>query len=120
MGYKKIELQPKDRLPASLINAMQDAITEAAITFTKTIQSLQSSWTLSNGMYSQTISCSGLLATDTPIIDVVTNSSMDDNKLFIEAWSHIVRAVANDESITLYTDGTIPKVTFSVNVKVVR
>lgn len=28
MGYIKTELQPKDRLPASLINAMQDAIIE--------------------------------------------------------------------------------------------
>lgn len=28
MGFKKIELQSKDRLPASLINAMQDAIIE--------------------------------------------------------------------------------------------
>ena len=28
MGYTKTELQPKDRLPASLINAMQDAIIE--------------------------------------------------------------------------------------------
>lgn len=26
MGYEKIELQPKDRLPASVVNAMQDAI----------------------------------------------------------------------------------------------
>ena len=28
MGYEKIELQPKDKLPASLINAMQDTIIE--------------------------------------------------------------------------------------------
>lgn len=28
MGYTKTELQPKDKLPASLVNAMQDAIIE--------------------------------------------------------------------------------------------
>lgn len=85
----------------------------------KTVQALNTDWALENGMYKQTVECDGLLSTDTPILDIVTGDSLDDNKLFIEAWSHVVRAVANDGNITLYADST-PDVSFSFNIKVVR
>lgn len=92
----------------------------AATTFAKTVQVSNTTWTLTNGTYIQTITCDGLLSTDIPIVDVCTNNSLDDNKLFIEAWGHIIRAVANNNSITLYTDGELPNVSFSMNIKVVR
>ena len=91
----------------------------AAYTFITKVQALNTGWTLENGMYKQTVDCADLLSTDTPILDVFTNDSLDDNKLFLEAWSHVIRAIANDGNITLYADST-PDVSFSFNIKVVR
>lgn len=91
----------------------------AAYTFVKVLQTTVDSWMEENGMFKQTAECAELLSADNPILDVCTNDSADDNKLFITAWSHIVRAVADDGSITLYAD-EIPDVAFNFNVKVVR
>lgn len=92
----------------------------AAYTFIKTAQAINTNWVeTSTGMFLTNAQCDGLLASDTPILDVVTGDSLDDNKLFIEAWSHVVRAVANNDNIVLYADST-PNVSFSFYVKVVR
>lgn len=91
----------------------------AAYTFITKVQALNTGWVLEDTMYAQSIECTDLLSTDAPVLDIVTGDSLDDNKLFIEAWTHVVRAVANDGNIVLYADST-PNVSFSFYVKVVR
>ena len=92
----------------------------AAYTFIETAQAINTNWVeTSTGMFLTNAQCDGLLESDTPILDVVTGDSLDDNKLFIEAWSHVVKAVASHGKIILYADST-PDVSFSFNIKVVR
>ncbi len=92
----------------------------AAYTFATKVEVPNTAWVLENEMYKQTVACSGLLATDTPIVDVFTNNYLPDDELFIEAWGHIKTVIANDDELVLYTDGELPTVSFSMNVKVVR
>jgi hypothetical protein len=114
---KQLKNMPTTEDCMALIEDLKDS---ALSMFTATVGVLLSNWNSANGMYTQTIACDGLLSTDAPIVDVYTTDSIDDNELFVEAWNHIIRVVANDGSITLYTDGEIPDVSFSMNIKVVR
>ena len=92
------------------------------ITLTSSLVSISgSSWTSENGWYKQNVYCSGLLLTDYPIMDVILDKDISVAKQQLEAWSSIMYAdVTNNDYITLYTDGTIPKVAFQISVKVVR
>ena len=113
---EQLESMPTTEDCMQRIDELED---EKAITFVKTLQVSNTGWTLDGDMYKKTISCAELLSTDTPIIDVVTNNSLDDNKLFIAAWSRIIRAVTTNGNIVLYAK-KVPDVSFSFYVKVVR
>lgn len=78
------------------------------------------SWSGSAAPYTQTVSISGILATDTPIVDINLSSITYANKDSVtEAWSSIYRITTAANSITVYAD---EKTTTSVPIqlKVVR
>lgn len=80
------------------------------------------SWTAdaTNGGYKQTISVSGILATDNPIADVVLGEDIDANALFLESWSLITRITTAANSITLWANGDAPYTAFTIQMLVVR
>ena len=80
---------------------------------------LDTNWSGSSAPYSKTVTVSGILATDTPIIDVVMSGTYSTDEARIEAWGYIYRAVCNNGSITFYATEK-PTVSLPIQIKVVR
>ena len=78
---------------------------------------LGTTWSGLAAPYTQAVTVSGILATDTPILDVVTTTSGYEAEQ--TAWNNIVKAVAAANTITFYAkEKTTTSIT--INVKVVR
>jgi hypothetical protein len=80
---------------------------------------LDTTWSGSSAPYSKTVTVSGILATDTPIIDIVMSGTYSTDEARIEAWGCIYRAVTADGSITFYTTEK-PTVSLPIQIRVVR
>ena len=80
---------------------------------------LDTTWSGSSAPYSKTVTVSGILATDTPIIDVVMSGTYSTDEARIEAWGYIYRAVTANDSITFYATEK-PTVSLPIQIKVVR
>lgn len=83
---------------------------------------VSTSWTedTTNGGYYQTITVSGILESDTPVVDVVLGSDIDANALYIEAWACVTRITTAADSITLWANDTAPTNAFTIQLGVVR
>lgn len=92
----------------------------AATTFTKNVTVSYTGWTEVNGYYFQRATCQGILATDTPIVDVITSNDVDANELLLEAWSHVFRITTEGNIITVLADELVMTTNFQIQVKVVR
>ena len=80
---------------------------------------LNTTWSGSSAPYSKTVSVSGILATDTPIVDVVMSGTYSTDEARAEAWGYIYRAVTAKGSITFYATEK-PTVSLPIQIKVVR
>jgi len=80
---------------------------------------LDTTWSGTSAPYSKTVTVSGILATDTPIIDVVMSGTYSTDEARIEAWGYIYRAVTDNDSITFYATEK-PTVSLPIQIKVVR
>jgi len=80
---------------------------------------LDTSWSGSSAPYSKTVTVSGILATDTPIIDIAMSGTYSTDEARIEAWGYIYRAVTANGSITFYATEK-PTVSLPIQIKVVR
>ena len=80
---------------------------------------LDTPWSGSSAPYSKTITVSGILATDAPIIDIVMSGTYSTDEALIEAWGYIYRAVTADGSITFYATDK-PTVDLPIQIRVVR
>ena len=86
------------------------------VTYTGTVST---TWTGSSAPYTQTITISGILATDNPIIDVVLSSTWATAILQSEEWTKIQRIVTSANTLTVYaTEATTTAI--PIQVKVVR
>lgn len=70
-----------------------------AVVYTATIST---SWSGSAAPYSQTITVSGLRATDVPIVDFVNSGTYATDQAREEAWGQVYRIVPADNAITVY------------------
>lgn len=77
---------------------------------------ISTSWTGSEAPYTQTITVSGILASDTPFVDMVPDSIYATAQAQEEAWSKIYRIVTTDDTITVYAH---EKTSVSVPIKMV-
>ena len=78
---------------------------------------LGTSWAASGDYFTQAVSVSGILATDTPILDLICSTSNYEAEQ--EAWGKVFKAVCSANTITFYaSEATETAVT--VQVKVVR
>jgi len=80
---------------------------------------LDTTWSGSAAPYTKTVTVSDILATDTPIIDVVMSGTYSTDEARAEAWGYIYRAVTADGSITFYATEK-PTVSLPIQIKVVR
>lgn len=80
---------------------------------------LNTTWSGSSAPYSKVQTVAGILATDTPIIDIVLSGAYATDIARLNAWKHVYRAVTADGTITLYADAK-PTEELPVQIKVVR
>lgn len=81
-----------------------------------------SGWTASEGNvapYWQEVSISGVLATDSPIIDLVASNTYTDAVVQDEQWGQIYKAVATAGKITFYAK-TAPTVALTFKARCIR
>lgn len=87
------------------------------VTYTGTL--LSASWTGSAAPYSYSLTVSGMLATDTPVIDIVMSGTYATDTAVREAWSSVYRAVSSANTITFYSD-EVPSEDISVQILCIR
>lgn len=80
---------------------------------------LNTTWQGSKAPYTKTQTVNGLLATDTPIVDVVMSGNFETDEARIEAWGYVYRITTADNAITLYATEK-PTVSLPIQLKVVR
>lgn len=80
---------------------------------------LNTTWSGSAAPYSKQQTVTGILATDTPIIDVIMSGTFATDEARIEAWGLIYRAVTAANKITFYATER-PEVSLPLQIKVVR
>jgi hypothetical protein len=99
-----------------------DALSPADIGAATTVvytTTLDTTWNGSAAPYTKTQTVTGILATDTPIIDVVMSGTYATDEARIEAWGYIYRVTTAANSITLYATDK-PTVSLPIQIKVVR
>lgn len=101
----------------------QDAVTTQLNTkattslYTSTLSS--SNWS-STAPYTQTVNVSGILSTDTPIVDVVLSSTTSTAISEMEAWNCVSKIETSNGSITATCLESKPEISLNVQLKVVR
>ena len=76
-------------------------------------------WSESDGLYTVNVTCSGILETDDPFIDIVLDGSYESEKAIISAWGYIVRIDTTNNTLTVYATKQ-PSVEIPIRVKAVR
>jgi hypothetical protein len=76
-------------------------------------------WTGTEAPFAQIQAVPGILATDTPIVDVVLSGNWGVDEARLEAWGYIYRIVTSNDSITAYAREK-PDVALPLQLKVVR
>ena len=66
-----------------------------------------------------TIPVSGILESDSPIIDIIQSGNEDSDSLIREAWENIVRIKVLDGAIEVYAL-EIPEVSIPIQIKIIR
>jgi hypothetical protein len=92
-------------------------VSGVAINYTATIP--YTSWTGSSAPYSKAVTVTGILSTDTPIIDIVQTGTYATDQTMIENWGKVYRAVTSANTITFYATA-IPSADIPIQAKVVR
>ncbi len=73
-----------------------------------------------DGPYTRTVAVAGILATDTPIVDIVLSDDPDTAKSELEAWGLIGKIETSAGAITATCYGDAPAVALNLQIKVVR
>lgn len=76
-------------------------------------------WSGSAAPYSQAVTITGVLATDTPIVDLVPSATYATAESQIEGWANIYRAVAASNTITFYATDK-PTIALPFQVRCIR
>ena len=80
---------------------------------------LSTSWSGSKAPYTQAVSVSGILATDTPILDYTNSGTYATDQNREEGWLNIYRAVTSANRITFYAHAK-PTVSIPFTAQVIR
>lgn len=102
------ELEPDDN------NKVSIPLSSASL-YTATL--LENGWT-NSAPYSQTVNVQGILATDTPIVDIVLSSSNADEESF--SWLYVSKIITSNGSITATCLESKPTIDMQIQLKVIR
>ncbi len=100
-------------ISGTLAGELQTAVNKKAEKFYATAV-IGTNWT-SGAAYTQTISVPGILATDTPIIDLIASENAATAENEISAWAAIFRIDTAKDSITVYaSEATTQAITIQI------
>ena len=88
-----------------------------AVNYTTTIP--HTSWTGSEAPFTKTVTVTGMLSTDTPVIDIVPTGVYVTDVAIGENWGLVYRVKTDIDSVTVYTH-EVPAVDIPIVLKVVR
>ena len=94
-------------------------IADGAVSQTYTVTIPTEGWTGEAAPYTNTIAVTGLLAADTPIVDMIPSETYETAETEIEAYANIYKMVAADNQLTAYATEK-PTVDISIQIKAVR
>lgn len=77
------------------------------------------SWSGASAPYSQALTVNGLLASDTPTVDVVMSGTYSTDEARKTAWAAIYRAVSSANTLTVYAS-ELPTVDLPIQLQCVR
>ena len=87
---------------------------KASVAISTTVSLASASWTASGSLFTQAVTVSGLLATDTPFCQAVCDDATD-----AEAWGAIIKATPTANTLT-FTATEAPSVDLDIQVVVIR
>ena len=97
------------------VDTLQTAVVgKASVAISTTVTLASASWTASGSLFTQAVSVSGLLATDTPFCQAVCDDATD-----AEAWGAIIKATPTANTLT-FTATEKPSVDLDIQVVVIR
>lgn len=92
---------------------LNDKFTGASVLYTGTLPS--TGWEGSEAPYTVSVSLSGILSTDYPIVDMTPTGTFETDSAMSEDWAKIYRIVTGDNSLMFYaTDLLQAAVPFTV------
>lgn len=96
-------------------------ITQVGTTVTTYTVTVSTSWTSnSDGGYYKDITVTGITAADAPIADVVLDSTVNNNKSYLDAWYHVGKIETKANAIRLYAYDSMPSVEFKIKLVVIK
>lgn len=99
---------------------LEDSIGEKASVSDFTATLAATAWTEGSGYHSQSVTVSGILATDTPLVDVILTLDAASNKEILSGWNNIQKITTASNTIIAYCFGDSPTVDIPIRLKVVR
>ena len=109
------ELQTDMDTAQENITSLQTAVGgKASVAISTTVSLPSASWAASGSLFTQAVSVSGLLATDTPFCQAVCDDATD-----AEAWGAIIKATPTAGTLT-FTATETPSVDLDIQVAVIR
>ncbi|WP_085832129.1 hypothetical protein [Clostridium merdae] len=86
-------------------------------TYTATLST--AGWS-ANAPHTQTVTVSGLLEIDNPIIDVVLSDAVATAQAQLDAWGYVSKIVTGENSIVVYCYDAKPTIAIPIQILVVR
>ena len=101
------------------VNGLQSALDGKATAALYALTLLSTGWTGDAAPYAQEVTVTGIMAADTPLVDIVQTGTEDTDEPMREAWGVVTRIVAGAGKITAYASEK-PAVNIPIQLKVVR
>lgn len=108
---------------------VEEKIAKNAVTNTKiaddavsqkfTVTILAAGWTGEAAPYTNAVTVTGLLAADTPIVDMIPSDTFETAEAEIEAYANIYKMIAADNQLTAYATEK-PTVDITIQIRAVR
>ena len=94
-------------------------ITSGAVSQTFTVTIPAAGWTGESAPYTNVITVTGLMAEDTPTVDMIPSDTFEIAESEIDAYANIYKMVAGSNNLTIYATEK-PTVDISIQIKAVR
>jgi len=115
--YNNSDWQVLDSKNADTVGGL--AVTELAKTESYTATIPNTSWTGAVAPFTKTITVTGILSTDRPIVDIVASGTYATDVTMGENWGLVYRIVTSTNTITIYAN-EVPSASIPIVLKVVR